>query len=29
VKVGDKVEAVFDQVTPEVTIPRFRLADRI
>lgn len=25
VKVGDKVEAVFDAVTPEVTIPRFRL----
>jgi len=25
VKVGDKVEAVFDPVTPEVTIPRFRL----
>jgi len=25
VKIGDKVEAVFDPVTPEVTIPRFRL----
>jgi uncharacterized OB-fold protein len=25
VKVGDKVQAVFDPVTPEVTIPRFRL----
>jgi uncharacterized protein len=25
VKVGDKVEAVFDAVTAEVTIPRFRL----
>lgn len=25
VKVGDKVEAVFDQVTAEVTIPRFKL----
>ena len=25
VKVGDEVEAVFDAVTPEVTIPRFRL----
>jgi len=25
VKVGDKVEAVFDAVTPEVSIPRFRL----
>ena len=25
VKVGEKVEAVFDPVTPEVTIPRFRL----
>jgi uncharacterized OB-fold protein len=24
VKVGDKVEAVFDPVTPEVTIPRFK-----
>jgi uncharacterized protein len=25
VRVGDAVEAVFDPVTPEVTIPRFRL----
>jgi len=25
VKVGDKLEVVFDAVTPEVTIPRFRL----
>jgi uncharacterized OB-fold protein len=25
VKVGDKLEAVFDPVTPEVTIPRFKL----
>ncbi len=25
VKIGDKVEAVFDPVTPEVTIPCFRL----
>jgi len=25
VKVGDKLEATFDQVTPEITIPRFRL----
>lgn len=25
VRIGDKVEAVFDPVTPEVTIPRFRL----
>jgi hypothetical protein len=25
VKVGDAVEAVFDAVTPEVTIPRFKL----
>ena len=25
VKVGDKLEAVFDAVTPEVTIPRFKL----
>jgi uncharacterized OB-fold protein len=25
VKVGDKVEAIFDPVTPEVTIPKFRL----
>lgn len=25
VKIGDKVEAVFDPVTPEVTIPRFKL----
>ena len=24
VKVGDKVEVVFDAVTPEITIPRFR-----
>ena len=28
VKVGDMVEAVFDPVTPEVTIPRFKLAAR-
>lgn len=27
VKVGDKVEAVFDHVTEEVAIPRFRLRD--
>ena len=27
VKVGDRVEAVFDAVTPEITIPKFRLAD--
>jgi hypothetical protein len=26
VAVGDRVEVVFDQVTPEVTIPRFRPA---
>lgn len=26
VKIGDTVEAVFDPVTPEITIPRFRLA---
>jgi len=26
VRVGDAVQAVFDPVTPEVTIPRFRLA---
>lgn len=25
VKIGDKVEVAFDSVTPEVTIPRFRL----
>jgi len=25
VKVGDKLEVVFDAVTPEITIPRFRL----
>ena len=25
VKIGDRVNAVFDPVTPEVTIPRFRL----
>lgn len=25
VKIGDKVQAVFDPVTPEVTIPRFKL----
>ncbi len=25
VKIGDAVEAVFDKVTPEITIPRFRL----
>lgn len=25
VKIGDKVEAVFEPATPEVTIPRFRL----
>ena len=23
VKVGDKIEVVFDAVTPEITIPRF------
>jgi uncharacterized protein len=26
VKIGDAVQAVFDAVTPEITIPRFRLA---
>ena len=26
VKVGDKVEAVFESVTPEVTLPKFKLA---
>jgi uncharacterized OB-fold protein len=26
VKIGDAVEVVFDPVTPEITIPRFRLA---
>ncbi len=26
VKIGDALEAVFDAVTPEITIPRFRLA---
>ncbi len=26
VKIGQKVEVVFDPVTPEVTIPRFRLS---
>jgi uncharacterized OB-fold protein len=26
VKVGDALEVVFDPVTPEITIPRFRLA---
>jgi uncharacterized OB-fold protein len=25
VKIGDKVEVVFDAVTPEITIPKFRL----
>jgi len=25
---GDKLEAVFDPVTPEVTIPRFKLRER-
>ena len=25
VKIGDKLEAVFDPVTPEVTTPRFKL----
>ena len=25
VKIGDPVEAVFDPVTPEITLPRFRL----
>jgi len=25
VKVGDKLEVVFDPVTPEVTLPRFKL----
>lgn len=28
VKVGDKLEVVFDPVTPEVTIPRFRWVSR-
>ncbi len=28
VKVGDLVEAVFDPVTPEVTIPRFKLRSK-
>lgn len=28
VKVGDKVEVVFDPVTPEISIPRFRLAGK-
>ncbi len=28
VKVGDKLEVAFDAVTPEVTIPRFRLRGR-
>lgn len=27
VRIGDAVEVVFDPVTPEVTIPRFRLRD--
>ncbi|GAA5232637.1 Zn-ribbon domain-containing OB-fold protein [Verticiella sediminum] len=27
VKVGDRLEAVFDRVTPDITIPRFRLAE--
>jgi uncharacterized OB-fold protein len=27
VRIGDAVEAVFEAVTPEVTIPRFRLRD--
>lgn len=27
VKVGDKVEAVFEAVTPEITIPKFRLVE--
>ena len=26
VKVGDSLEVVFDAVTPEITLPRFRLA---
>ncbi|HEY4067887.1 MAG TPA: OB-fold domain-containing protein [Burkholderiaceae bacterium] len=26
VKVGDRLEVVFDPVTPEITIPKFRLA---
>ena len=28
VTVGDALEVVFEPVTPEVTIPRFRLAER-
>jgi hypothetical protein len=28
VKVGDRLEVVFDAVTPEITIPKFRLAGR-
>jgi uncharacterized protein len=28
VKIGDELEAVFDPVTPEVTIPRFKLRAR-
>ncbi|MGE5526141.1 MAG: Zn-ribbon domain-containing OB-fold protein [Rhodospirillaceae bacterium] len=28
VKVGDKLEAVFDPVTPDVTIPRFKWVSR-
>jgi hypothetical protein len=28
VKIGDPVEAVFDAVTPEITIRRFRLRAR-
>lgn len=28
VKVGDAVEVVFDPVTPEVSLPKFRLAER-
>ena len=28
VKVGDRLEVVFDPVTPDITIPKFRLADQ-
>lgn len=28
VKIGDKVEVAFDTVTPEVTIPRFKLSSK-
>jgi uncharacterized OB-fold protein len=27
VKIGDRLEVVFDPVTPEITIPKFRLAE--